>query len=382
MNQWTESLWEKTMRWGEELGMRRMARVSLRASEYGPQVKEWVDQGHHAEMHWYPRSLEKRLNPDSVFAGARSAVVVLFPYWPLEDGEEPEGDLWAGVARYARGEDYHYWIKDQLRDLGERIEQAHPGCRTRAYTDTGPLLERELAQRAGLGYIGKSTNLLHPEDGSWFFIGEILTNLIWSEEPAVLVGDLCGSCTACLDACPTNAFESEWRLDSRKCISYWTIEHRGSFPESKRRGLGEWVFGCDVCQEVCPVNFSLTTERRAGPWSLSEAKKGLSLSDLLEMTRPHYTEVFRRSPMKRAKLEGLKRNAAVAMGNSGQSVYVEALGRVVGNAEEVIWVREQAAWALGQIGGTRAREVLRQALEGDVPPELSREIKKALAAPS
>ncbi len=369
------------MQWGEELDLHRMARASLRPSDYKSQVRDWVDQGHHAEMHWYERSLEKRLEPSSVFPGAQSAVVVLFPYWPSKEGEEPEGDLWAGVARYARGEDYHYWIKDQLRELGERIEKARPGVRTRAYTDTGPLLERELAQRAGLGYIGKSTNLLHPEEGSWFFIGELLTNLHWGEEPSSLVGDLCGSCTACLDACPTNAFEAEWRLDSRKCISYWTIEHRGSFPKTQRPDLGEWVFGCDVCQEVCPVNSSLGTDQVPGPWGLSEEKKTLGLQDLLEMERPHYTEIFRRSPMKRAKLEGLKRNAAVAMGNSGQASYVEPLGRVLANEEEIPWVREQAAWALGQIGGVRAREILRQMPGENNHPELIREIKMALAVP-
>lgn len=297
-------------------------------------------------------------------------------YHPIEGGRESEGDLWPWVARYAHGEDYHLLMGDGLRRLAGRIESAYPGSSTRPYVDTGPILERELAARAGLGAIGKNTNLLHPEAGSWFLLGELLLTL--DLESDIPYEDLCGSCTACLEACPTGALPEPFRLDSRRCISYWTIEHRGVVPEEMRREMGNWVFGCDICQQVCPVNESPLSgsEQRL---RLPSARQEVTLESLLGMSRDEYVERFRRSPMKRAKLEGLKRNAAVAMGNRGSETYIPALQLAVHEDEEAV-VRSHAAWALGRIGGSTARRALLEALESEADEEVRTSLSAALEA--
>ncbi len=208
-------------------------------------------------MGYLERRIEARLEPAKVVPGTRSVLCVALQYSPLsnKDGEEvpdPKGDLWPRVARYARGRDYHDVMQDRLKTLETRIAEAFPGLVSRRYVDTGPVLERELAARAGLGVPGKNTNLLHPEAGSWFLLGELFLSLDLA--PDVPLADLCGSCTRCLEACPTGALPEPWRLDSNRCISYWTIEHRGALPPEAREMVGDWVFGCDICQEVCPWN--------------------------------------------------------------------------------------------------------------------------------
>jgi epoxyqueuosine reductase len=298
---------------------------------------------------------------------------VALQYHPLTGEEEVEGDLWPRVARYARGEDYHLVMERRLRRLGDRIEEAFPGSRTRTYVDTGPILERELAENAGLGVTGKNTNLLHPEEGSWFLLGELLLTI--DLEPDAGFADLCGSCTACLDACPTGALPEPYRLDSALCISYWTIEHRGLIPEEVRPLLGEWVFGCDICQEVCPVNSqpAPATEERL---ELPQKRRELGLADLLGLARDEYVERFRHSPMKRSKLEGLQRNAALAMGNRRDPSYVEPLGRALREAPAM--VREHAAWALGRIDGPEARQTLESARRQEADGEVLGAIERAL----
>ena len=212
--------------------------------------------------------------------------------------------------------------------------------------DTGPVLERELAARAGLGAVGKNTMLLHPEAGSWFLLGELFLSLELA--PDNPLADLCGSCTRCLDACPTGALPEPYRLDSNLCISYWTIEHRGALPPAVRERMGSWVFGCDVCQIVCPWNEAPEAASHS-ELEIPPERAELDLAGLLLLGRDEYVERFRGSPMKRAKLEGLQRNAAVAMGNRRQPRYVAALAEAAAEGEPV--VREHAAWALGRIGG-------------------------------
>ena len=218
-----------------------------------------------------------------------------------------------------REEDYHEVMKARLRSLGDRIEAAFPGTRSRSYVDTGPILERELAARAGLGAVGKNTILLHRQ-GSWFLIGEILLTLeLTPDEP---LADMCGSCTRCLDACPTQAFPEPYVLDARKCISYWTIEHRGDIDaRDHQQFVGDWVFGCDICQEVCPWNEFHSKRGESAfdeDWARTPAARSLvTLEGLLTMGRDEYVETFRRSPMKRAKLEGLTRNASIVLSNAG-----------------------------------------------------------------
>lgn len=239
--------------------------------------------------------------------------------------------------------------------------------------DTGPILERELAARAGLGSVGKNTNLLDPEMGSWFLLGEIL--LTMSLQPDTAASDLCGTCAECLEACPTGALPEPYRLDSRRCISYWTIEHRGVIPIEVRPMLGSWVFGCDICQEVCPVNEGLAPQEHP-EFALPERRKELDLAGLLKIGREDYSERFRASPMKRAKLEGLQRNAAVAMGNTGSARYTDPLLTALQGGEAS--VRMHAAWALGRLANRKALDGLRDALVNEACDEVRNEISSAL----
>lgn len=301
-------------------------------------------------------------------------------YHPLygEDGErqpEPRGDLWRRVARYARGQDYHEVMGERLRVLEARVREAFPACETRCYVDTGPVLERELAARAGLGAVGKNTMLLHPEGGSWFLLGELFLSLdLAPDQP---LADLCGSCTLCLDACPTGALPEPYRLDSNRCISYWTIEHRGPLPPAARRMVGGWVFGCDVCQEVCPWNAAPAGAVHP-EMELPQERGELTLERLLRLPREEYVERFRGSPMKRAKLAGLQRNAAVAMGNRLESRHVGPLAAALREGEPL--VRVHAAWALGRIGGTEAWRFLEEALAEEEDGGVRAEIESSLGA--
>jgi epoxyqueuosine reductase len=300
------------MAWAREAGFHLAGIAALGPARHGEAYRAWLDRGDHAGMTYLERGIEERCDPTRLLPGARSALVVGWRYAPLSGDGEPTGDLWPHVARYARGEDYHDTLKRRLRRLADRVEASFPGTATRIAVDTSAILERELGAAAGIGWIGKNTLLIHPVEGSWFLIGEILLTL--DLEPDQPLADRCGSCTRCLDACPTGALPEPYRLDARRCISHWTIEHRGEFPESVPALLGEWVFGCDICQEVCPWNRK--PEAVDVPeFALPEARRELDLAGLLGLSREDYVERFRGSPMKRAKLEGLQRNAAAVVEN-------------------------------------------------------------------
>jgi epoxyqueuosine reductase len=347
--------------WALEAGFDRAGVAALAPLEHGEAYLRWLSRGDQAGMGYMERRRETRIDPSKVFPGARSALCVALQYHPLqgEDGErraEPAGDLWRRVARYARGADYHELMTARLKILEARVRESFPGCDTRRYVDTGPVLERELAARAGLGAVGKNTMLLHSEAGSWFLLGELFLSLdLAPDQP---LADLCGSCTRCLEACPTGALAEPYRLDSNRCISYWTIEHRGAMPAAARRLVGGWVFGCDVCQEVCPWNEA--PQAAVHPeMELPAERAELDLARLLRLPREEYVARFRGSAMKRAKLAGLQRNAAVAMGNRLESRYAGPLAAALEEAEPL--VRGHAAWALGRIGGGRARKALASA---------------------
>ncbi len=383
----------RLVRWALEAGFDQAGVATLTPSEQGEPLRRWIERGEHAGMEWIARRLEVREDPSRLLEGARSALCVALQYWPLAGEQEPVGDLWPRVARYARGRDYHDVMGKRLKKLAARIDQEFPRGAggdgavrgTRPYVDTGPILERELAARAGLGAQGKNTMLLSRDRGSWFLLGEILLTLELEgggearEQP---IADLCGRCTRCLDACPTGALVEPYRLDSRRCISYWTIEHRGDLPAAAREMIGDWVFGCDVCQEVCPWNHRPRSGKPlpgAHPeLKLPPERAELDLSGLLELDRDGYVERFRASPMKRAKLEGLRRNAAVAMGNRGDDRYVPVLARALRQAEPAL--RGHAAWALGRIGSSAAGAALRQAKTSESDPAILIQISSALAA--
>ena len=395
-----EVLAERLTQWAFDAGFDRAGIAELRESSHGDAFRQWLARGDHAAMAWLERRVEQRLDPRRHRPTMKSAVCVALDYWPRPGETMPNGDLWTGVARYAHGEDYHRVMERRLERLEERIRRAVPGVETWRYVDTGPILERELAARAGIGWVGKHTNLLSRE-GSWFLLGEVL---ISEEVPqSSSIEDLCGRCTLCLDACPTGALPDAYRLDARLCISYWTIEHRGALPDAVRPMLGGWVFGCDICQEVCPYNRGVEKRDRQEAGSnepdsrqppehraalyLDSRRRDLSLIDLLGMERDDYVEAFRHSPMKRAKLSGLKRNAAVAMGNSGKLDYAGALIRCLQTDGDPV-VRGHCAWALAELvigGDTRASssaeplaDALAGALESESAPEARQEIEAAL----
>lgn len=385
-------------RWAAEAGFDRAGVATLEPIERGGVYLRWLAGGGHASMGYLERRVEERLEPARILAGARSVLCVALVYHPLagdeaeagedgaggEEAAEPEGDLWPRVARYARGRDYHNLMGKRLRRLARRVREEFPGADTRAYVDTGPVLERELAARAGLGVAGKNTCLLSRDDGSWFLLGELFTTLdLAPDEP---LADLCGRCTRCLDACPTGALPEAYRLEAERCISYWTIEHRGAVPAEVRASLGDWVFGCDVCQEVCPWNLRWEgREDRGGrrpadhpDLRLPEARGRLDLAGLLGIGEGEYEETFRGSAMKRARRVGLKRNAALAMGNGGETRYVGALAAALRGEGDAV-VRGAAAWALGRVRGEEARRALGEALAGEGDAEVRREVEAALA---
>src|SRR5262245_33457759 len=366
--------------WALEAGFDRAGVAGLDPLENGGAYLRWLARGDQAGMGYMERRKETRVDPSQVFPGARSVLCVALQYHPLdrEDGErqpEPAGDLWRRVGRCARGADYHEVMTERLKVVEARVRESFPGCATRRYVDTGPVLERELAARAGLGAVGKNTMLLHPQAGSWFLLGELFLSLeLAPDQP---LADLCGSCTLCFEACPTGALSEPYRLESNRCISYWTIEHRGPLPPEARRMVGGWVFGCDVCQEVCPWNAA--PEGSVHPeMELPPERAELDLARLLRLSREEYVERFPGSPMKRAKLAGLQRNAAVAMGNRLDSRYVAPLAEALQEGEPL--VRGHAAWALGRIGGERAQTVLAEALEREADEAVREEIETAISA--
>jgi epoxyqueuosine reductase len=311
--------------------------------------EEWLAAGHAGEMApWLERGAEKRRDTRRPVDGVVSAVVVGMSY----GGREPDGP----VARYARGDDYHDVMVGRLRELQELVG-AHVGRAVagKAYVDTGPILERELARRAGLGWFGKNTNLINPSLGSCFFLGALLLDLEL-EPDTPFAADRCGTCTRCLDACPTDAFVAPRVLDATRCISYLTIELKGAIPETLREPLGDHVYGCDVCQTCCPwnVRFSqaLPNDSPYRPRDVVGNKDARTLArDLLGMTQPEFSAAFKGSPMKRAKLRGLKRNAAVVLGNVGTADDVDVLTRALDDEEPL--VREHAAWALDALESGR-----------------------------
>ncbi len=286
--------------------------TTLGAPDTTEAFDKWLAQGFAGEMRYLERGADLRRDARRPEPGMRSAVVVAMNY----GGTQPSGP----IARYARGDDYHDVMKSKLDELGRWFVTASGGsARTRSYVDTGPVLERDLAQRAGLGWFGKNTNLINPKLGSFFFIGSLFTDADLKPD-APFEADRCGSCTRCLDACPTDAFTAPRSLDATRCISYLTIELKSEIPPEFHTAIGELLYGCDICQEVCPWNVKFSrelTEPAFQPRSAIAGKDARTLAgEILAMNDEEYLAAFRGSPMKRAKLRGLKRNAAIVLANS------------------------------------------------------------------
>lgn len=320
-----------------ELGFDRVAIGPAAPPEHGDAFARWLDAGHAGTMHYLARTRADRLDPARLLPECRSVIAVALNYRP------PDDPAWAGFARYARGRDYHAVMRPRLRRLVEFLDTAGGGgVRSRAAVDTSAVLEKDLAAAAGLGWIGKNTNLLHPTLGSYFFIGIVLTTAELDADARV--PDRCGTCRACLDACPTAAFPAPYALDARRCIAYLTIEHRGPIDPELRPGMGEWLFGCDVCQEVCPWNRAAP---EAGDLELAPgAPPGLP-ADLVGLDDAGFRERFGTTAISRARRAGLARNAALVLGNRRDAGATPALRRALEDPD--LSVSDAARWALDRI---------------------------------
>ena len=333
----------------EEAAARGFVRVGSAGAGAPPHheaFQNWLAAGLAGVMQpWLGRHEPLRRNPDAILPGARTVIMLATPYSRgLGPTAEPLPAGHGRVARYARGDDYHDLLRGRLNRLAAWLEAQVPGARARGVVDSAPLAERDFAQLAGLGWFGKNTMLIDPRAGSYFFLSSIVTDIALPIDQPIDV-DHCGTCTACLDACPTGALPEPRVLDASKCISALTIEDHGVVPESLRPGVGDWIFGCDICQEVCPWN-------RHAPGSDEPALQprdgevSLDLAELLALDEEGFRKRFRGSPLLRAKRRGLLRSAAIALGNRPYAPSFEALVAALADVEPV--VRGAAAWALGR----------------------------------
>ncbi len=348
------------------LGFSLVGVAGPEASEHMGLYRDWVASGHHGEMGYLARadSLARRSDLTLTSQGVRSVVVVAHEYGASDPAGVPDDPSRGVIARYARGDDYHDVMKTKLKALGRWLEErVGEAINARLYIDTGPILERDLAQRAGLGWFGKNTMLIHPRRGSYFFVGLLLLDLeLEPDEP--FSEDRCGSCTNCLDACPTGALLGRDEsgapiMDATRCISYLTIELRGPIPIELRPLIGNRIYGCDICQEVCPWNERFGEPASEPAYRAREGLDGPTLLELaealLDMDEAQFRKAFRGSPVLRTKRRGLLRNVCVALGNWGSKVAVPVLKRASDDPEPL--VRAHATWALGQIESQRATEV-------------------------
>ncbi|MDH3271014.1 MAG: tRNA epoxyqueuosine(34) reductase QueG [Gemmatimonadota bacterium] len=401
---------ERTIRLEEEARTLGFSIVGVTAPDptgHIPLYREWLRRQRHGEMHYLARegALVRRADLSTTMDGIRSVVAVAHEYYH-RDREEQVGDPSRGIiARYARGADYHRVVKKKLLALLEWLRREVPDVRGRAYVDTGPILERDLASRAGLGWFGRNTMLIHPRRGSYFFLGLLLLDT-QLERSAPPVDDHCGTCRACLDACPTGALLGRDAngapiMDARRCISYLSIELRGPVPAELRPLMGNRIFGCDICQEVCPFNARFATEteepryaaRGPGqrPFGVEPESPSVGshpgtdfpeLVDLMGMNREDWDAFSRGSAIRRAGYEGFLRSVAVAIGNwlSGRdpvpSAAVEALGLALRHESPL--VRGHAAWALGRTAAPASRLALAASLETEEDDFVRGELSAAL----
>jgi epoxyqueuosine reductase len=331
-----------------ELGLDVCGVTSADPARHADFYRQWTDEGKAGEMQWLAREPERRADPRVVLSGARSIIVAGLNYWQ----PQPKGR--GRIALYALGEDYHHVLLEKLEALAaEIVASGEPaGAMAKIYVDTGPVLEKPLAERAGVGWQGKSTMLIHPKLGPWLLLGEIITTL--ELEPDAPQRDHCGSCSKCIEACPTGAITAPYQLDARRCIAYLTIELKGSIPEELRPLIGDRVYGCDECLDVCPWNRFAQTTREARFLAKPEDDGRDQLHALLEITQPEFKRRFARSPILRVKRRGLLRNVCVVLGNIGTADDLPALRRAEQHEEAL--VREHAAWAINQIAMRNASD--------------------------
>lgn len=362
---------------GEELGFSMVGITPAKPSPRLGAYLKWVKQGMHGTMNYLARAdrLERRKDLNVVLEGAQSLIVVAFEYSTIALPDAIAQDPTRGrISNYAWGVDYHDVLLAKLKTLASGLQQkAKVDLSYRAYVDTGAILERSHAEEAGLGFTGKNTMLIHPQRGSFFFLGEIITDIaLRYDQPSQMPS--CGSCVRCQLDCPTDAFPTAYTLDARRCISYLTIEHRGFINRSLRPLMGNWIYGCDICQAVCPW------QRFAEPQQLPEftpssfEEAAPPLETLLSMDDEQFALRFSNSPIKRIKRERLVRNACIAAGNSREMSFEQPLSTLL--KDESPLVRGHAAWALSELGVGRA--AIYNALDSELDPDVIDEYQHAL----
>jgi len=335
---------------------------------------EWLGQGFAGEMDYIPRREEAYSHPRHVMPAVRSVVMLAANYRTVDP--VPPNALAGCVSRYAWNDgDYHGLIRERLAKLADFLHAQRPGCRTRSVVDTAPLLERDFARAAGLGWFGKNTMLINKRQGSWLFLAGLLTD-VELEPDAPHETSHCGTCTQCLEACPTDAFPEPYVLDARKCIAYLTIELDGPIPSTLREGVGEWLFGCDICQDVCPWNRKAPAKNDVAFRPRPDLNPADPIS-LLDLDDAGFEGQFGQSALSRPGRAGILRNAAIVLGNQKDGRAVPALCRSLSDRESLI--RGAAAWALGKIGGPIAETALKSRRRVEDNATVSAEIEQALA---
>jgi epoxyqueuosine reductase len=320
----------------------------------GGRLAEYVGEGRHGEMAWMEETQGRRAHPQAMWPQARSAIVLGMNYGPGHDPMAVLAERTKGtISVYAQGDDYHQLIKGRLKTLAQKL-QSKLGGKVKVFVDTAPLLEKPLAERAGVGWQGKHTNLVSREFGSWLFLGSVLTTLDLPPDPSE--PESCGSCRACLDVCPTNAFPAPFQLDARRCISYLTIELEGPIPREFRTALGNRIYGCDDCLAVCPWN-KFASAAREQKLSAREALKAPSLAELSQLDAAGFRRLFHRSPVLRIGRDRFVRNVAYAIGNSGDPALASEAERLLDDVSPL--VRGAAVWALSRLLDAAAFDALR-----------------------
>ena len=362
-----------------ELGLDLVGVTSAERFRRGERVaQERRRSGLMGQLPWYTEERVRRgTRPEELLPGARSIISVAMSYLPQPmDWDSEPGPLQGRVARYAWGRDYHNVFKKRLRRLASMLaERMGRPIRHRVYVDDGPMLDREVAQRAGIGFFGKNTNIL-TGIGSWVFLGQIITDLeLPPDEPS---RKSCGACTACMPACPTGAIVAPYVIDSNRCIAYLTIENRGPIPLELRAPMGDRVFGCDICQEVCPVNVTRGEPTSEPAFRAPQAFSALDLTEVLALDEEAFRVRFLGSPIRRATRVGLQRNACVVLGNLGDRSAIPALAQALRGGDPL--VRGHAAWALGRLGGAQAAQALEAGRETEPDPWVREEIVAAIEA--
>ena len=362
---------EKTLRierFAKELGFDGFGVTREVSAKSIEKYKNWLSLGYEGEMSYMRRNVEKRSDLDLVLSEVKSVVCLRTNYLTADKGMEFIHDKEHGdISLYSLNEDYHDVLAQRHQNLEKKIKEVFNGCRTKPYVDTGPILEKPLAKNAGLGWVGKHTNLVTEGVGSYYFLSEILVDAVM--EPSEPSLDKCGTCRSCIDICPTQAIVAPYVLDSRKCISYLTIELKGVIPVEFRKAMGNHIYGCDDCQIVCPWNsFAVKTDED----SFRARDGSFQLIELMSLNDEVFRKRFKKSPIKRTKRRGLLRNVAVALGNSGNLSAVGPLINALSDHEPLI--RAHAIWALGELLGKKALPIFNKILTNEEEDIVKNEI--------